>query len=70
MITDQQVRLLMKSIEAQMQLAAVKAGISAPTVRKWRDREQLPSAAGRRITGAHGQIRSQRYRRRRKNCWS
>ncbi len=49
MITDQQVRLLMKEIEAQTPLttAAAKAGMSAPTARKWRDREQLPSASGK-----------------------
>ena len=47
MVTDQQVRLLMKAIEEQAPLAtaAAQAGMSERTARKWRDREQLPSAS-------------------------
>ena len=51
MVTDAQVRRLMKLIQSEQTLAvaAAKAGMDEKTARKWRDADQLPSQA----TGAH-----------------
>ncbi len=45
MVTDQQVRRLMKlmTTETTLAAAAAKAGMSEPTARKYRRRQQLPS---------------------------
>ena len=50
MITDQQVRLLMKELGKQTPLitAASRAGMSERTARKWRDSGKLPSESERR----------------------